>query len=206
MVQGAIESRCATLCDGQRREAKLGNPDYFFRSAILFRTSASRSSLRSGMAASPRIQASSSVAGTRSRTARSSSPSRSAACRSSRRFVLSATVPESYGVPTPTTMRGSTYAALLAQGSASRSRSIEPPRGLLTPLLPVRDRLGVGCAARESGRRRWHIKSAANGRRDADDAAWQLWERKRHEGFPAIISQTNDFRLVQRARFRCRAG
>ena len=29
---------------------------------------------------------------------------------------------------------------------ASRSRSTQPPRGLLTPLLPVRDRLRVGCA------------------------------------------------------------
>jgi hypothetical protein len=61
------------------------------------------------MAASPRIQASSSVVGTRSRAARSSSPRRSAALRSSRRFALSATVPESYGLPSPTAMRGLTY-------------------------------------------------------------------------------------------------
>ena len=53
--------------------------------------------MRSGMAASPRIQASSSVVGTRSRTARSSCPSRSAAFRSSRRFVLSGTVPNRRG-------------------------------------------------------------------------------------------------------------
>ena len=116
----------------------------------------------SGMAASPRIQASSSVVGTRSRTARSSSPRRSAAFRSSRRFALSAMVPESYGLPSPTAMRGFTYVirccggcgtAVCCSADTHRRRPVrvvfQCPHGADASRWP---------AARESGRCRRHNK------------------------------------------------